>query len=137
MSLDPIKVLIADDEEMLRRLICLALTRAGFVTCAASDGVEALEAYQRESPDIVLLDIVMPRREGIWTLLGIRRLNPHAKIIAMSGGAQLSALDLLGAAGTLGANAILQKPFRMADVVASVQRLAGVTLYDLPAGPRV
>lgn len=51
MSLTPTKILVADDEEMLRRLICLALTRAGFVTCEAGDGVQALEVYKDERPE--------------------------------------------------------------------------------------
>lgn len=72
---------------------------------------------------MVLLDILMPEREGLETISALRRLNPQVKIIAMSGGGQTGAMDFLHVAMALGAQHTLHKPFTRQTLLEAVHDL--------------
>ena len=115
------RVLIVDDEEGVRRVACAFLEDAGYETAEASDGFEALEAIARASYDLVLIDLVMPEKEGTETIMELRKLYPEVCIIAMSG--VVGAEFYLRAARLLGAESTLLKPFTREDLVDSVETL--------------
>jgi CheY-like chemotaxis protein len=106
------RILVIDDEELVRVSIAASLRRAGHVVTLARDGLEALGKFRSGCLDLVLTDIVMPRMEGIETLRALRRLEPQIRIIAMSGGNGTDQGFYLKAAVALGADATLQKPIR-------------------------
>ena len=62
------KILIADDEKVMRELICDILNNQGYETIVANDGAEALRLYKREGADLIVLDVMMPKYDG-WTVL--------------------------------------------------------------------
>lgn len=81
----PQKTLIIDDENHIRKYIGLVLRSMGAATiCEASNGAEGVEAYAREKPDLVLLDVNMPVMDGIETLRNIRSLNANACVIMLT-----------------------------------------------------
>ena len=117
------KVLVIDDDPGFRRMIRMVLTRMHHDVVEAQDGNEGLDLFKAERPDLVISDIVMPNKEGIQTILEIRALEPDVRIIAMSGGGVSLGIGYLGAALKLGANLILSKPFRPAELTAMVEQL--------------
>jgi DNA-binding response OmpR family regulator len=66
------KILIADDEPSIREILSIQLARMGYEVLIAVDGVEALEVYAKEKPDLVILDVMMPRMNGLETCQKIR-----------------------------------------------------------------
>ena len=97
--------------------------QAGSKVMVARDGVEGMAQFNTLRPDAVVTDIIMPNREGVETLMAIKALDPDVKILAISGGGRLGSTDLLVTARSLGADAVMAKPFRSTDVVGAVARL--------------
>src|ERR1700730_5728615 len=116
------KVLVIDDDALVRDTIVRILERKGYTVLVAADGVRGLRIFHSEQPDLVITDIIMPEKEGLETIRGIRGSQPDAKIIAISGGARIANLDYLRIAGELGASEIMPKPFDPADLVSLVSR---------------
>jgi len=77
----------------------------------AADGAEGLAHYREEPSDLILTDIVMPEKEGLETILELRRINRRIKIIAMSGGSRMNPKTNLVIAEKFGALRTLAKPF--------------------------
>lgn len=79
------KVLIADDEAHIRKFVGLIVKSLGSPTIVeAADGQAALEAYGREQPDLVLLDVNMPRLDGLQALEGLRKQDPDCLVIMLT-----------------------------------------------------
>jgi DNA-binding response OmpR family regulator len=69
------KILVADDENSIREILSIQLARMGYEVVLAGDGVEAVAAYEKEKPDLVLLDVMMPRLDGLNACRRIRALE--------------------------------------------------------------
>jgi len=123
MSRERPLILVADDDEPIRRLVRVALISAGFDVETAEDGVTALEAIERVRPDLVILDMIMPRLNG-WGVL--RRLGEidAPPVIAVSGEYQ-PANALTGAIKCVRGYAI--KPLQMRTLVRSCAQILGAT----------
>ncbi|MFA6286065.1 MAG: response regulator transcription factor [Opitutaceae bacterium] len=79
------KALIVDDEPHVRKYIGLVLRSIGVTTLVeAANGVEGFAAYQREKPDLVLLDVNMPVQDGLETLRQIRAFDPEASVVMLT-----------------------------------------------------
>jgi DNA-binding response OmpR family regulator len=114
-------VLLVDDDEEIVAAVRFALEHAGYEVSVAADGTEALMRIERERPDLVLLDAVMPRRSGLIVLDRLRRhAGPSPPIIMMSGqnDPELEAFVL-----ARGVNAFLRKPFDVEELLARVNSL--------------
>jgi DNA-binding response OmpR family regulator len=109
--------------------MCLALSRAGYDVVEACDGVEALERASQQRFDAAFLDIIMPRKEGLQTLIELRKFK-HLKIIAMSGGGRLTSTNYLQVAAMSGACATLHKPFRMSQAAGLLWRVLAAPEYN-------
>jgi two-component system chemotaxis response regulator CheY len=119
-------ILVADDDKLVRITLRKILESAGYTSLGAKDGAEAVEIYRKKKPDLVIVDIVMPIKDGVRTFLELRGFDAKAKIIAMSAGARSGKIDYLSLTKRIGANGILAKPFTRASVLALVgQVLAG------------
>jgi DNA-binding NtrC family response regulator len=113
-------ILVVDDEEALRDLVCGILGEAGYSVQTAGDGQEALSVYTRyqESIGAVLLDLNLPKMSGRDVLKRIQQVNPHVKVIVTSGyPAECSASDTSGSC----ANAFLPKPYTVDAVLRAVR----------------
>jgi CheY-like chemotaxis protein len=114
-------ILIVDDESTIRSMVRHMLAQLPCTLVEASDGIEALAHVRRELPDLILLDIMMPRLDG-WAVLRTLQaegLTPALPVVLISGNVVLDAETARG----LGAAAVLPKPFPMTAVRALVQDL--------------
>src|SRR5262249_12139095 len=127
------RILVIDDARFVRDVVRQFLEAAGHEVLEAEDGEQAVQIYQRETPDLVISDVIMPNKDGIETLRELRQMNPGIKVIAISGGARSGNLDYLDGARKLGADAILPKPFSRALLLQVVN---GVLAPPGPAGDR-
>lgn len=116
-------VLIIEDDPIMLRNLAQWFQQAGCKVMVAHDGVEGLAQFEKLRPNAVVTDIIMPNREGVETLMAIKALDPDVKILAISGGGRIGSTDLLAMAHSLGADAVMAKPFRSTDVVGAVARL--------------
>ena len=118
------RVLLVDDLPFMRSLLSDILTDAGMqVAAQAENGRDALTAYLASSPDVVLLDIVMPEMDGITALRRLRRLDPDARVVMCS---SLGEQDMIVRAIQFGARDFVVKPFHPERVVSAVTRVLEV-----------
>ena len=82
----PYKVLVVDDEENIRTLVQAMLNQEGRHVVLAARGKDAIAMFQKERPDMTILDIDMPDIDGITVLREIRTIDPQAKVIVFTGG---------------------------------------------------
>jgi DNA-binding response OmpR family regulator len=116
------KILVIDDDTLVRDTIERILERKGYSVLVAADGVRGLRMFHSEQPDLVITDIIIPEKEGLQTIREIRGEQPDAKIIAISGGSRIGNMDFLSIAGELGATEIIPKPFDPADLLSMISR---------------
>ncbi len=117
-------ILVIDDELGMRQMVRRILLSAKHSVVEAKDGVFGLEQFRKHRPAIVITDILMPEMEGIETIKQARALDPSVKVIAISGGGAAHNMKFLDMAKMLGANLVLAKPFRAAELLAAVDRLS-------------
>ncbi len=114
------RILVIDDEEMVRDTIRRALEKDGHSVGEAVDGEQGVRLFEEKEPDLVITDILMPNKEGIETIQEIRKLQPDALIIAISGGGQMNDMSFLLPAKIFGAISVLEKPFSLGDLKQAV-----------------
>lgn len=114
------RILIADDEPDVRALLERALTIAGHEVRAVVDGNEALACLREAPVDVAVVDLYMPGKDGIETIMDIRRRHPDIKIIAITGSEPPTGKAMLRMASKLGAHRALAKPFTAEELLATV-----------------
>ena len=121
------KILIIDDDEQMRNLLCRAMEYAGFEVEAAADGRKGLRLFEENSYDLVITDLIMPEQEGMETITFLHKNNPEVRIIAISGGGRIGPETYLPAALELGADRAFAKPFPIDELINAVKELLNVT----------
>jgi DNA-binding response OmpR family regulator len=116
-------ILLIDDDELFRPMLRENLEEMGYMVTEARNGKEGLDKYASAPTDLVLTDLIMPEKEGIETIIELRKKWPGVKIIAMSGGGRVSAANYLKTAQRLGAECILSKPFSIDELDAAISKL--------------
>ncbi len=115
-------VLVVDDDEGLRQLVRLTLEFAGITVCEAQDGLDALEKIHAELPALVLVDVMMPRMDGL-TLCRTLRAGPdtaHLPVIMISGKTDSRSIQ---EGLESGANEYITKPFEIKELTRRVETL--------------
>jgi len=118
------RVLVVDDDEIIRRLIAANLTLEGFDVATAVDGQECLDKVMAIAPDVITLDVTMPRLDGWETAIRLRQCPDTSNI-------KLVLITARGEAGDrtrprqVGADAYLTKPFDVGEMIRVVRKLAG------------
>ncbi|MCP9438772.1 MAG: response regulator [Nitrospira sp.] len=114
-------VLVIDDDDQIRRMIREALEQVGYVVQEARGGEDGLKQYRANPTDVVLMDILMPDRDGLESILALRQEFPSARVIAMTGGSDMiGIMNFLDVAKMMGACRTIQKPFDLQTLLAAV-----------------
>ena len=112
------RILIIDDDSGVRLFIRNCLEQAGYNVLEADNGNTGIAAFRQNPVDLVIVDLFMPEKEGIETIIELRKGYPDLKILAISGGIPRYGPDnLLHAAQMLGADCCLTKPFTMQQLL--------------------
>lgn len=125
-------ILLIDDEASIIEVMGNSLVKAGYEVLSAENGEKGLQLLEKEAVDAVVTDIIMPEKEGLETIIEIRRKQPELPIIAISGGGRTRQLHFLEISRDFGANDVLQKPFKPSQLIASLNSLL-TTQRDLPS----
>ena len=117
------RILVIDDDVQVRKMLRLTLAAEGFDVVEAQDGKVAMRLFRQDPSDLVITDLIMPEKEGIETIIELKRDFPDIKIIAISGGGRIDPKDYLYLAEKLGAQVTLEKPFSRKEVLEAVYEL--------------
>ena len=104
-------VMIVDDDPMIRALCRSKFEENGYAVLEAENGDRAVKLLKAEKVDVVFLDILMPDKDGLETLLELKKLQPEARVYAMSGGGRRGSSTYLEIAERFGASGVIKKPF--------------------------
>ncbi len=114
-------VLVVDDEPTLRSILVDVLVDEGYAVVTARDGQEALEIFARDAPDLVLMDVMMPRMDGPTAVRALRALPNGTTVPIVLASAVMSSDGL-----DLGIDGFLRKPFELDDLLQLIGRLVDV-----------
>lgn len=117
-----IRVLLVEDEQTLADIIADTLSEKDFTVTVAYNGVEGLRAFDRERPQVVVTDIMMPGMDGLSLVAELRRRDPSVPILFLS--ARSAAEDVVRGFEA-GGNDYLRKPFAMSELIVRLRALAG------------
>lgn len=117
-----IRVLLVEDEQTLADIIADTLSEKDFTVTVAYNGIEGLRAFDRERPQVVVTDIMMPGMDGLSLVAELRRRDPSVPILFLS--ARSAAEDVVRGFEA-GGNDYLRKPFAMSELIVRLRALAG------------
>jgi DNA-binding response OmpR family regulator len=117
------RILIIEDDNEVREYLESVISRAGYEVISAENGKEGVELFATQPADLVVTDIIMPEKDGIETIMDLRRANPGLKVIAISGGGRSEPENYLHSARLLGANRTMKKPFTNQEMLAAIAEL--------------
>ncbi|MBT6500704.1 MAG: response regulator [Deltaproteobacteria bacterium] len=117
------RILIVDDDVDVLDMLGQTLEREGYEVVSAANGKEGVRLYREDPVDLVITDIIMPEKEGIETIMELKRAFPDVKIIAISGGGLVDPEGYLSMAKQLGARYTFSKPVEREDLLKAVREL--------------
>jgi DNA-binding NtrC family response regulator len=118
------RVLVIDDEDSVRKILCDNLRLSGLDVAAAASADEGLALLVSDPPGVLITDIIMPGKSGLDVIAAVRKSHPQVRILAISGGGRIKENDdLLEKALTAGAEAVLAKPLDLDEFERTVFRL--------------
>ncbi len=117
------KLLIMDDDPLIRSMLKMKLEDEGYEVEEASNGKEGMQCYKNNKPDVVIIDLLMPEKEGVETIQELKEYSPDVKLIAISGGGRISAEICLAMAKNLGAEYTFAKPVDNEELIKAVKDL--------------
>mgnify|MGYP006295410361 CR=1 FL=1 len=116
-------VLVADDETYIRDLIRRALKNRPYTVLEATEGNETLEILKTHNVDLLILDLVMPKKGGIETFMETRESNRDIKIIVITGKINTEDDAVQGLTDQFGIDAVIAKPFDMKNLLHVIEEL--------------
>ncbi len=118
------RILVIDDSKEAREALAAMMKEEGHEVTTAGDGLEGAQIYRFNEIDLIITDIVMPRRDGIRTIVDLWQDYPDMKVIAISGGSHETEPEpLLDGARLFGAIRTFKKPFSRKDLISTVNEL--------------
>lgn len=124
------RILIIDDEESALDLLRRILEQEGHEVAAARNGQEGVEIFRRQQFDLVVTDMVMPVKDGLKTILELRRVDPAIPLIAISGGGAIAKERYLNVAGYIDGVCTLPKPFSRVELLSAIDKLLNPPVED-------
>ena len=119
------RILLVDDDDLSRGAIHKMLERLGYAVHSTNQASDALVRYKMEPADLVVTDLIMPDTDGLELIQGLRRIDPEARVLAISGGGRVDAEEYLSVARKFGAVEVLTKPFTSATLKLALERVFG------------
>ena len=116
-------LLIGDDVPSIRLIATELLRSSDHAVLQAADGNEAIKIVAAVPIDLVVLDMLMPHKDGLETILALRESHPHIRIVAISSGGRADPTGYLQTAMLFGADATLVKPLCLATFVSTVEEV--------------
>ena len=117
------RIFVFDDEPSILYMIKKMLEKEGHEVDVALNGRSGMDLFGKYIPDLLITDIIMPEKEGMETIITLRKKFPALKIIAISGGGRLGSEGYLPSAKILGANMVFNKPLIQKEFVHAVATL--------------
>jgi CheY-like chemotaxis protein len=121
------RILIVDDDPAVRSTLRKIFRNEPYEILEACNGIEALQSCRQNPVDVMITDVVMPDKEGIETIIELRRDFENIKIIAISGGGKRRVDIYLSMAKSLGADYVFNKPVPIGDLLDAVRKLMDQT----------
>jgi len=116
-------ILVVDDDKLVLAMYKFAFEDQGYRVLVADDGNVALKVLDAQPIDVVFLDIIMPEKEGLETLLEIKQRFPQIAVFVMSGGGTRGKHDFLTVAKKFGATGVVKKPATPKELIALIEAL--------------
>lgn len=116
-------ILVIDDDQEVRDFLVAVLERAGHEVTTAGNGRDGVAMFREHAVQVVITDIIMPEKDGIETILDLRREHPDLKVIAISGGGRTTPENYLHSARLLGADRAMRKPFKNEEILRAIEEL--------------
>ncbi|TAK74499.1 MAG: response regulator [Gammaproteobacteria bacterium] len=117
------KILLVEDDDLVRDMLTQVLQRASHTVMCATDGEEATEFLKKERPDIMVTDIIMPKKSGITLISEVKNRHPTMEIIAISGGGRLDPTGYLDLSESIGASVSFEKPIDNTALLMAIDLL--------------
>jgi two-component system, response regulator, stage 0 sporulation protein F len=117
------KILLVEDDDLVRDMLMQTLERASHQVICAANGEEATVYLQKETPDIMVTDIIMPKKSGITLISEVKNRHPNLEIIAISGGGRLDPTGYLDLSESLGASVSFEKPIDNQALLMAIELL--------------
>ena len=118
-------ILIIEDDDQIRTMLRQVLELEGYRVVTARDGREGTAVFRKRPADLVITDMVMPRKDGMETIMDLRLEFPNVKIIAISGGGRVGPESYLDVAAGFGAARVFSKPFEISKLLDAVREILG------------
>ncbi len=116
-------ILLVEDDDLVRDMLTQVLERASHQVTIATNGEEATECLRKAAPDIMVTDIIMPKKSGITLIAEVKNRHPNLEIIAISGGGRLDPTGYLDLSETLGASVSFEKPIDNTALLMAIDLL--------------
>jgi two-component system, response regulator, stage 0 sporulation protein F len=117
------KILLVEDDDLVRDMLTQILQRASHEVVCAEHGEAAIQYLQKNEPDIMITDIIMPKKSGISVISEVKNRHPNMEIIAISGGGRLDPTGYLDLSETLGAAVSFEKPIDNTALLMAIDLL--------------
>ncbi len=117
------KILLVEDDDLVRDMLTQVLERASHTVICASNGEEATKYLQKETPDLMVTDIIMPQKSGITLISEVKNRHPNLEIVAISGGGRLDPTGYLDLSESLGASVSFEKPIDNTALLMAIDLL--------------
>lgn len=117
------KILLVEDDELVRDMLVQVLKKASHEVISAADGEEAAKFLKNLNPDVMITDIIMPKKSGITLISEVKNRRPDMEIIAISGGGRLDPIGYLDLSEDLGASVSFEKPIDNTALLMAIDLL--------------
>jgi two-component system, response regulator, stage 0 sporulation protein F len=117
------KILLVEDDELVRDMLAQVLQKASHEVIPAPDGEAAAQILRQLEPDIMITDIIMPKKSGITLISEVKNRQPQLEIIAISGGGRLDPIGYLDLSENLGASVSFEKPIDNTALLMAIDLL--------------
>ena len=120
------RILLIEDDTQIRELLRETLMHEGHEVIECENGAEGVRHYQQSNIDLVIMDVLLPDKDGIETLSELKQYNAHVNVLAISGGFSQGTVNVLDIQKRLGAKETLAKPFDLKFFLKVVNQLLAV-----------